>query len=182
MTVTIVIIRINCIFQNFHSAFPGNLAQTADILPLLVFQSSLHNREFLLVYADIPCQARHCCVAGYLPTELVSLCVIGKVKPPVRLWWKNLYKDMWKIPPLAMGSGIYYLARKSRYISLIERESNNCAQRGTQLFEIPKILNYKFPLKCYPAAPLFSAQWQFQYTVNSMTVQLCQFISYRKAL
>lgn len=31
-------------------------------------------------------------------------------------------------------------------------------QRGTEFFEIPQILNFKFSSKCYPAAPLFSAQ------------------------
>lgn len=71
MIVTVVIIKINYIFQKFQSAFSGNLAQVADILPFPVFHSE--RAPFIMEYFFLFVQrslTRLHVVVGSLPIGL----------------------------------------------------------------------------------------------------------------
>lgn len=76
MIVTIVIIRINCTFQKFQSAFSGNFAQVEDILPFPVFYSERapFKMEYFFLFVKIA-HARLHLVAGSLPIGLQCPCV-----------------------------------------------------------------------------------------------------------
>lgn len=68
--------KINYIFQKFQSAFSGNFAQVADILPFPVFHSE--RAPFIMEYFFLFVQTSHArlhLVAGSLPIGLQCPCV-----------------------------------------------------------------------------------------------------------